>query len=100
MILTLIEFAVAGAGIFGLIFKVYWLLYAAAALCIAGSIYAVAKQGQNGFFTEIAAIIIGAILAWIFKWNFFVSVSAALCIEEIAMSFFGAVTMVLGLFIR
>lgn len=54
MILTLIEFAVAGAGIFGLIFKVYWLLYAAAALCI----------------------------------------------EEIAMSFFGVAMMVLGLFVR
>lgn len=78
-------------GIIALIFGVDWLLYICGGLCIVETAWHVFDGEQNSVFVEVAAVVVGGILAGIFQWGFFLCASAALCIYNVAEMIFFAV---------
>lgn len=76
------------AGVVALIIGYYPLLYICAVITLIDSFIQVIFADQNSFATEIAMIVIGWIISnWVA--DFWICVSAALCIETALLSLFG-----------
>lgn len=90
----ILSFIVAIAGIVFLILGMRVFLIVCAIVTLVDSVIQVTLGDQNGFFTEIAMVAIGGILA-IFKLDFLTCAAAALCIETAAFTGLG---LIMGLF--
>ena len=85
---NILSFIAAIAGIVFLILGMRIFLIVCAIVTLVDSVIQVTLGDQNGFFTEIAMVAIGGILA-IFKLDFLTCAAAALCIETAALTLIG-----------